>query len=84
MRGDGDADDGAGGTGGDGASHPAETRGQRRERLLATVARLPTAPGVYLFRNDRGAVAYVGKARNLRERVRSYFNRNRGDSRRAV
>jgi excinuclease ABC subunit C len=61
-----------------------ESRDERRERLLAAVGRLPTGPGVYIFRNAEGAVAYVGKARNLRERVRSYFTGSRGDSRRAV
>jgi excinuclease ABC subunit C len=34
---------------------------------------LPTDPGVYIFRNSLGAILYVGKARSLRQRVRSYF-----------
>lgn len=34
---------------------------------------LPARPGVYLMKNDQGAVIYVGKAINLRSRVRSYF-----------
>ncbi len=34
---------------------------------------LPTQPGVYLYRNAGGKVIYVGKAKNLRSRVRSYF-----------
>ena len=63
---------------------PEETREQRRGRLLGVVARLPEGPGVYLFRNAQGAVAYVGKARSLRDRVRSYFARRPGDTRRAV
>jgi excinuclease ABC subunit C len=42
-----------------------------RERL----AKLPTQPGVYLFRDDRNQVLYVGKAKALRPRVRSYFHR---------
>ena len=33
---------------------------------------LPSEPGVYLFKNERGKVLYVGKAQNLRTRVRSY------------
>ncbi|HEY3357002.1 MAG TPA: excinuclease ABC subunit UvrC, partial [Polyangia bacterium] len=42
--------------------------------------RLPTSPGVYLMKDKRGRVCYVGKAANLRNRVRSYFNRS-GDTR---
>ena len=39
------------------------------------LAKLATQPGVYLFRDDRGRVLYVGKAKSLRPRVRSYFQR---------
>ena len=41
---------------------------------LALTAKLPRAPGVYLFRDRGGRVLYVGKATNLRARVRSYFS----------
>lgn len=41
--------------------------------LLEKVASLPPEPGVYLFKNATGQVIYVGKAKNLRVRVRSYF-----------
>jgi len=44
------------------------------------VEALPTGPGVYLFKSARGKVLYVGKAQNLRSRVRSYF-RAGGDGR---
>jgi excinuclease ABC subunit C len=37
---------------------------------------LPANPGVYLFKQKDGRVLYVGKANNLKERVRSYFSRN--------
>jgi excinuclease ABC subunit C len=41
---------------------------------LSQVAKgLPTKPGVYLFKDGRGTVVYVGKAASLRSRVRSYF-----------
>jgi excinuclease ABC subunit C len=42
--------------------------------LEEQVDRLPTGPGVYLFKSARGAVLYVGKAQNLKSRVRQYVN----------
>jgi excinuclease ABC subunit C len=42
---------------------------------------LPTDPGVYLMKDRRGAVIYVGKAANLRNRVRQYFQPASGDTR---
>ena len=41
--------------------------------LLEKIRTLPTQPGVYLYKNAEGEVIYVGKAKNLRARVRSYF-----------
>jgi excinuclease ABC subunit C len=41
--------------------------------LKARMARLPEQPGVYVFANDAGETLYVGKARVLRDRVRSYL-----------
>ncbi len=38
---------------------------------------LPTAPGVYLHKNADGKIIYVGKAKNLKNRVRSYFQSSR-------
>ena len=46
---------------------------QLRAQLVAQVAALPAKPGVYTFRDGAGKVIYVGKAANLRSRVRSYF-----------
>jgi excinuclease ABC subunit C len=40
-------------------------------------AQLPESPGAYLFKDAAGAILYVGKARNLRSRVRSYFLESR-------
>jgi excinuclease ABC subunit C len=39
---------------------------------------LPTSPGVYLHKDESGKIIYVGKAKNLRNRVRSYFQSGRG------
>ena len=47
-------------------------------QLQATLAKLPTKPGVYLLKDDRGRVLYVGKAQNLRNRVRQYWQSSRG------
>src|ERR1700712_2220340 len=41
--------------------------------LLEKIRTLPTSPGCYLYKNAEGVVIYVGKAKNLRARVRSYF-----------
>lgn len=41
--------------------------------LAEKAAGLPTGPGVYLFKSERGTVLYVGKAQNLRSRVRQYL-----------
>src|SRR5512136_170883 len=43
------------------------------QNLKAQIARLPEQPGVYLFFNAAGETIYVGKARALRDRVRSYL-----------
>jgi excinuclease ABC subunit C len=49
--------------------------------LEAKLENLPVSPGVYLFRGKGGEMLYVGKARNLRSRVRSYFQDGRSDTR---
>ena len=41
--------------------------------LKDQIARLPEQPGVYLYSNGAGETLYVGKARVLRDRVRSYL-----------
>jgi len=45
--------------------------------LLAKIRTIPTEPGVYLYKNAEGEVIYVGKAKNLRSRVASYFHEDR-------
>ena len=51
----------------------AAPRARRLHAKRSLVAGAPTTPGVYLFRDRNDAVLYVGKARDLRARLRSYF-----------
>ncbi len=44
--------------------------------LESKLKNLPDSPGVYQFLNENGKVIYVGKARNLKNRVRTYFQKN--------
>jgi excinuclease ABC subunit C len=55
-------------------------RAADRERIERLLEKLPAESGVYIMRGQDGAVLYVGKAVNLRARVRSYF-RKKGDGR---
>jgi DNA polymerase III subunit epsilon len=52
------------------------TSGRRLERHVPpeVIAALPRTPGVYLMRNERGDLLYIGKAARLKDRVASYFN----------
>ncbi|MDB9722638.1 excinuclease ABC subunit UvrC [Candidatus Marinimicrobia bacterium] len=44
------------------------------------VKQVPTKPGVYFFKNDTGEIIYIGKAKHLRNRVRSYFQSSKNQS----
>src|SRR6476659_3463601 len=48
---------------------------ERLEKLVEKAKGLPKAPGVYLMKDDKGRVIYIGKSASLRDRVCSYFQR---------
>src|SRR5690606_19642172 len=56
-------------------------RGSAHYRKIGLTENLPRRPGIYMFKDRNGSVFYIGKATNLRSRVRSYFY---GDERRSV
>jgi len=54
------------------------------EQIETQLKRVPAASGVYLFRDAAGDVLYVGKAKTLRPRVRSYFQAGSSDTRQGI
>ena len=51
------------------------------ERVKEVLASMPEAPGVYLMKDAKGRVLYIGKAKSLRDRVSTYFHESYGDPR---
>ena len=54
------------------------------DRIESQLKRLSRGPGVYIFRDGRSDVLYVGKAKSLRSRVRSYFQAGSSDTRQGI
>ena len=54
---------------------PGTAEQSRAERIAEQRRSLPDAPGVYLFKDERGGVLYVGKAKSIRKRVGSHFSK---------
>lgn len=52
-----------------------EENEKRLERLKAIVSNLPQKPGSYQYYDENGTIIYVGKAKNLKNRVSSYFHK---------
>lgn len=59
------------------SAEPIEIEQLLNEKLKQKLAEVPTKPGVYLHKNAAGSIIYVGKAKNLRNRLRSYFQEGR-------
>lgn len=55
--------------------HNQRSKKEREEYLKGIVLNLPDSPGVYQYLNEEGTVIYVGKAKNLKRRVYSYFSK---------
>ncbi|EPT34808.1 excinuclease ABC, C subunit [Bacteroidetes bacterium oral taxon 272 str. F0290] len=52
-----------------------EEERKRMDYLWGIIHNLPENPGIYQYRNEEGTIIYVGKAKNLKRRVSSYFNK---------
>ncbi|MCR5779781.1 MAG: excinuclease ABC subunit UvrC [Bacteroidaceae bacterium] len=57
---------------------------EREQHLKSIISRLPESPGSYQYFDEHGTVIYVGKAKNLKRRVSSYFNREHNSRKTAI
>ncbi len=50
------------------------------KKISKILSKIPTYPGVYFFKDNNGKILYIGKAKNLKKRVSSYFNKSNKSS----
>lgn len=61
-----------------------ESKEQLRTRLMGIVQNLPESPGCYQYLDENGTIIYVGKAKNLKRRVYSYFSKTHDNRKTAI
>lgn len=61
-----------------------ENKDSYKETLKLVVSSLPESPGIYQYYDEKGTIIYVGKAKNLKRRVSSYFNKDQKNNKTKV
>ena len=53
-------------------------------KLKSKANHLTTKPGIYMMKNDKNKIIYIGKAKNLKNRVTSYFRKNKSHNEKII
>ena len=53
-------------------------------KLKTKANHLTTKPGIYMMKNDKNKIIYIGKAKNLKNRVTSYFRKNKSHNEKVI